>query len=103
MRRLLDLLQVVSSGYYHPAMKGSFSIKKVAPTLCPELEYTALDGVADGGAAQRAWWAAVDANTSSSERLELRRRLLEYCKRDTLAMVAVYGGLSCAESVTINW
>jgi hypothetical protein len=94
MRRLLDLLQVVYSGYYHPAMKGSFSIKKVAPTLCPELEYTTLDGVADGGAAQRAWWAAVDANASSSERLELRRRLLEYCKRDTLAMVAVYRGLS---------
>jgi hypothetical protein len=36
------------------AMKGSFSIKQVVPTLCSELEYTPLDGVADGGAAQRA-------------------------------------------------
>ncbi|MFL9913992.1 DUF2779 domain-containing protein [Paraburkholderia fungorum] len=102
MRRLLDLLQVVRSGYYHPAMKGSFSIKQVVPTLCPELEYTSLNDVADGGAAQRAWWAAVDASTSALERLELRGRLLEYCKRDTLAMVAVYGGLCAGRAVRLS-
>jgi hypothetical protein len=44
MRRLLDLLQVVHSGYYHPAMKGSFSIKQVVPTLCSELVHAVYKG-----------------------------------------------------------
>lgn len=30
--RLVDLLPVVRSSYYHPAMKGSYSIKAVVPT-----------------------------------------------------------------------
>ena len=33
--RVVDLLQVVRDGYYHPEFHGSFSIKSVAPVLGP--------------------------------------------------------------------
>ncbi|QIE22982.1 hypothetical protein [Caballeronia sp. SBC2] len=36
------------------------------------------------------------------EGIELRGRLLEYCKRDTLAMVAVYGGLCAGRPVRLS-
>ena len=35
--RLLDLLPVVRNGYYHPAFRGSFSIKNVLP--CARAHY----------------------------------------------------------------
>ena len=37
--RLIDLLPLVREHYYHPAMRGSFSIKKVLPTIArPRLQ-----------------------------------------------------------------
>lgn len=87
--RLVDLLPVVRNSYYHPAMKGSYSIKAVVPTICPELDYGTLDGVADGGAAQRAWWDITQGRCEVERIHALRTQLLRYCKVDTLAMVAV--------------
>ena len=88
--RLLDLEDLVRQSYYHPGMRGSFSIKRVLPTIAPELDYAALGEVHDGAAAQAAYLeAAFDAATPDSRRLELRGRLLEYCKLDTWAMVVV--------------
>ncbi|CAN0622934.1 DUF2779 domain-containing protein [Burkholderia multivorans] len=99
--RLVDLLPVVRDSYYHPAMKGSYSIKSVVPTICPELDYGALDGVADGGAAQRAWWDMTQAACKTERVHELRAQLLHYCNVDTLAMVAVLRFLESGRSVTL--
>jgi predicted RecB family nuclease len=88
--RLVDLLPIVKANYYHPAMRGSFSIKAVLPTIAPDLDYDNLKDIADGTAAQVAYlYAALDSQTTPERRAELRDRLLIYCKHDTWAMARV--------------
>jgi len=88
--RLFDLHPIVRDNYYHPAMRGSFSIKAVLPTIAPDLDYKNLDVVADGTGAQVAYlYAALDPQTTPARKAELRDHLLIYCKLDTRAMVEV--------------
>jgi Domain of unknown function(DUF2779) len=88
--RVVDLHPIVRDNYYHPAMRGSFSIKAVLPTVAPDLDYGNLDEVTDGTAAQVAYlYAALDPHTTLARKAELRERLLIYCKQDTWAMVEV--------------
>lgn len=85
--RFVDLLPVTRAGYYHPSQKGSWSIKAVLPALVPDLNYSDLDGVQDGGDAQLAWYDA--ASETDEKRALIAGQLLEYCKLDTWAMVKV--------------
>jgi Domain of unknown function(DUF2779) len=88
--RIVDLHPIVRAHYYHPAMRGSFSIKAVLPTIAPDLDYENLDEITDGTAAQVAYlYAALDPQTSPARKAELRDRLLIYCKQDTWAMIEV--------------
>jgi Domain of unknown function(DUF2779) len=91
--RLVDALPLVRAHYYHPQMKGSFSIKAVLPAVAPTLSYADLDEVADGLAAGRAYVEAVHADTGAERRDELREKLWAYCRLDTLAMVELVGVL----------
>lgn len=86
--RLFDLLPVARNHYYHPAMKGSWSIKKVLPTISKELDYENLE-VKDGGMAQDAYRQTIDSKITEESKEFLRRSMLEYCKHDTLAMVKI--------------
>lgn len=86
--RLFDLLPLMRAHYYHPAMKGSWSIKAVLPTIAPDLDYSTL-AVSDGGDAQAAYLEMVAPQTLQSRRQELQRGLLEYCGQDTLALFKV--------------
>lgn len=86
IERVVDLLPLARDHYYHPAMRGSWSIKAVLPTIAPELSYDSLD-VADGGDAQQAFLEILHPDTSDTRREECRVNLLAYCERDTLAMV----------------
>lgn len=87
--RLFDLLSVSREHYYHPAMKGSWSIKSVLPTIAPELDYADLGEVSDGGSAQSAYLEVLSPDTPISRRAHLIAALRAYCQRDTLAMVRV--------------
>jgi len=58
----------------------------VLPTIAPELSYEGL-AVAHGGAAQEAFAEMMAPETNEARRAELRQGLLEYCERDTYAMV----------------
>ena len=40
--RMVDLLKLIRENYYHPDFNGSYSLKSVAPTLAPDLDYTDL-------------------------------------------------------------
>ena len=92
--RLKDLLPVVRESVYLPAFGFSNSIKAVAPALSPGLGYDDLDGIADGGAAAGAFLQlACGAITCPEAVGQLRRALLAYCERDTLAMVEVHRAL----------
>ena len=86
--RLFDLLPLARNHYYHPAMKGSWSIKAVLPTIAPELEYSNLT-VAHGGMAQDAYLDLIGNELSDTDKVELRKALLAYCEQDTLAMVRI--------------
>jgi len=87
--RLVDLLPIAKRHYYHPAMRGSWSIKKLLPTIAPELDYAGLGTIREGGAAQQAYAEAIAPGTDAARREEIRRDLLAYCGQDTLAMVTV--------------
>jgi predicted RecB family nuclease len=92
--RLVDLLPLVRAHVYHPAFMGSFSIKRVAPVLAPAVGYDDLEGVADGTAAATALERLARGMVESpDEQAALRRALLAYCKRDTLALVEVHAEL----------
>jgi hypothetical protein len=59
----------------------------VLPTVAPDLDYGDLDEVQDGVLAQVAYEEAIAPATSAERRETIRRNLLRYCERDTLAMV----------------
>ena len=79
----------VSKSYYHPKMRGSYSIKYVLPALVPEFElaYKDLNLIHHGGEAMQAYEAM--AYMPVKERDAYKKALLAYCKLDTLAMVKV--------------
>lgn len=85
--RLYDLHPLTKKYYYHPDMRGSWSIKAVLPTVAPELDYTGLDIISSGEMAEPVFLEMIDAKTDPVRRNALREALLAYCKLDTLAMV----------------
>ena len=92
--RLADLLPVVRGAVYFPQFKFSNSIKSVAPALCPGFGYDDLADIADGASAATAFaQIASGAIATPTDVTRLRKALLAYCKRDTLAMVEVHRAL----------
>lgn len=89
-RRLVDLLPIAQSRFYHPSQKGSWSIKKVLPAIAPQLRYDELDGVQDGDMAMQAFLEAIDPSTTPARKVEIQQQLQNYCALDTLAMVEIW-------------
>jgi hypothetical protein len=85
--RLVDLHPATRANYYHPDMLGSWSIKAVLPTIAPDMDYAALEGIQEGTEASAAYLEALGAETSPERRESLRKQLLRYCRHDTKAMV----------------
>lgn len=92
--RIVDLLPITREHYYHPAMKGSWSIKKVIPTIASELDYDNLHDVASSGDAPLAYLEATHPDTTDARRAELDAALRRYCANDTLAMVKLVEAFS---------
>lgn len=92
--RIVDLLPIAREHYYHPSQAGSWSIKAVLPSLCPELDYTRLDGVQDGGMAMDAYTEALNPATTPERKAEIERQLLAYCGLDTFALVQLWSAFS---------
>jgi len=84
--RVVDLLPVTRQHYCHPAMKGSWSLKAVLPTIAPDLAYGDL-AIGDGNAAVGAWRELYHPDTAAERRAALRAELADYCHLDTLALV----------------
>ncbi len=92
--RLFDTIDLARAGYYHPAQKGSYSIKKLAPALLGG-GYGDLD-IQSGMEAVLAWKKAINPATPAAERAELETRLKAYCGRDTGLMHEVVEALRTA-------
>ena len=90
--RMLDLLAVVKSHYYHPGFHGGYSLKAVLASLVPELSYDDLE-VQGGRHASVAFAQMIAPDTAEAERRRLRQALLDYCKRDSEALVHVLDSL----------
>jgi hypothetical protein len=88
--KLIDLLPVVRENVYHPDFLGSFSLKYVLHPLVPELTYNDLvivDGLVASVEIARLLFVA--GKIAPEEQARVRKDLLNYCERDTWAMVKV--------------
>jgi Domain of unknown function(DUF2779) len=84
--KLVDLLPVIREYVYHPRFAGSFSIKAVLNPMVPDLTYDDL-AIVDGMAASVHIARLLFVAHKVKDRDQLRKDLLEYCERDTWAMV----------------
>lgn len=85
--RLVDPLPIIRAHVYDPHFCGRFSLKSVGPALLGEqASYQEMD-VGNGTEAQLAYLAMINAATDEKCKEELRRNLVEYCKKDTLVTV----------------
>ncbi|HEY3114664.1 MAG TPA: DUF2779 domain-containing protein [Gemmatimonadaceae bacterium] len=92
---LVDLQPIVRENVYDEKFAGSFSIKRVVPALVPGLDYDDLPiAEAETASVQLARVILGGPTIHPEEKAELREALLEYCKRDTAAMVALSNRLS---------
>jgi len=91
--RLVDLLPAVRRHYYHRAMRGSWSIKTVLPALS-DAGYDDLNEVKSGTDAQAGYLEATAPGTVPGRIEKLRQALLDYCRRDTEAMIVVLDALT---------
>ena len=89
--RFVDLIEPFrNGGYYDSKFRGSFSIKKVLPAVCPndnELDYKELE-ISNGGMASIAFKEMREQ--SENQILHTREKLFQYCRLDTYAMYAIY-------------
>ena len=91
--RVIDLMKPFSDETItDPAFMGSASIKKVLPALVPELAYDDLD-IQEGASASRLWKDVTLTNPEAPERDKVYADLVDYCTRDTWAMVAIHRAL----------
>jgi hypothetical protein len=85
-KRLIDLLEPFSKfHYYHPAQKGSASLKAVMPAITGK-GYDDLD-ISDGQVASIAFLAAIYGETPEEDRANVMSNLEEYCGADTEGMI----------------
>ncbi len=84
IKRIVDLIFPFRNfDYYNPKQKGSCSIKEVLPAVVGK-SYKDMN-INNGGLASVSYFESVFNNAVNQE--QIRKDLLEYCKRDTEAMV----------------
>lgn len=92
--RIWDLEEIFDKGMYiHPAFRGSTSIKKVLPVICPELSYDDLS-INNGQLAFIQYLKMISPELPKEEKEKIKNDLEVYCKQDTYAMYAIYKKIS---------
>ena len=98
-----DLLDPFSAGqYYLPSMGGSFSIKRVLPSLFPDdpaLDYHNLEGGVQNGSDAMNIFPKIQY-MPQKEQEAARKALLQYCCLDTFAMVKIWEKLKEASQLS---
>jgi hypothetical protein len=84
--RVVDTKKIVRENFYSPLMNGSSSIKEVVKAIPGDIVYNKDDSMAGGADAMLAWFLYTDSKTSKEEKNELKKNLIEYCSKDTLAI-----------------
>ena len=86
IERTKDSQILVGENFYHPKMEGKYKLKKIIKAIPSKVSYEEKDNMADGSAAQLAWFIHTDPKTSKKEKDLQRKLLIEYCAKDTLAL-----------------
>jgi predicted RecB family nuclease len=100
IKRLWDLYPVIKEHYYHPAFQGSYSIKSVLPVMVPELSYRDLL-IQEGAQAASEYYRMVFIEEDWIEQARIKDALLQYCARDTMAMVRLRRALKEKASASL--
>lgn len=87
--RIVDLGAIIAKHYYHPNFHGSTSIKTTLPVCVPELSYDDL-AIREGGSAVATFAYLAMGKLTGVEAESAKQNLLQYCKRDTLALVKLH-------------
>ena len=87
--RIVDLEAILKFNYYDKRFHGRTSIKKVLPVMIPEMNYDHLK-IGEGGSALSMFAYMTMGLYSKEKEEEIKKNLLEYCKRDTLALVKMH-------------
>lgn len=88
-KRINDLMiPFANMWFFDKKMFGSASVKKVLPTLIPELTYKDLD-IHDGLFARRIWTQTVLKGENQPQKEKIMSDLSQYCTLDTYAMVKI--------------
>jgi hypothetical protein len=90
--RLWDQEEVFKWDFIHPDQKGSTSLKAVLPIFAPELSYDDLD--IQHGMAAVVKYAEMLASSDLETREMIYDQLLNYCERDTYAMLRIHNSLA---------
>lgn len=91
--RLVDLRTIIMKNFYHPDFHGSRSIKTVLPVLASDISYDGLE-IADGDTAMGVFAFLALGKYGSKEAVRMKRNLLDYCRKDTLALVKLHKRLA---------
>ena len=95
--RIWDLELIFKKYYKHWKFGSQSSIKVVLPVFCPELSYENL-AIQEGGAASYEWLKLIKIlEVGEEEVMASSEDLLEYCKRDTEAMVELLAAIRSVE------
>ena len=86
--RIWDLELVFKTPYRHWQWTTRSTLKKVLPTLVPDLSYQELE-IQEGGSAS-AQWIAMARTEDKVKKAEIVEALLRYCELDTLAMLRLF-------------
>jgi hypothetical protein len=89
IKRLVDLEAIIRNEFYHPAFNGSTSLKKTLPALVGINGYDQL-AIADGENAMAAFAFMAMARYENDKSKMIKRKLLDYCKQDTLSLVQLH-------------
>ena len=80
--KIIDLAEPIKKGnYYHPDMKGNFTLKSIAPLVNQEAGFNSLD-IQSGISAMYIYESLLIQNAIESE--QTKQQLIEYCEMDAL-------------------
>jgi hypothetical protein len=83
-------------------MMGSWSIKRVLPTVAPDLDYAQLGLVRSGDMVEPVYFEMIEVQTADARRESIAKALLAYCALDTLAMVRLADFLATCDPLRPN-
>ncbi len=80
--KIVDLAEPIKKGYYyHPDMKGNFTLKSIAPLVNQEAGFNNLD-IQSGISAMYIYESLLELNAIEAE--QIKQQLVDYCEMDAL-------------------